>query len=205
MKKEQQSIPSQHEGKHMNLRAKSSFENDRTAKVFYDIAKARLLNAYEWYDVAKIPAATFTLTDQRGEEIIRKMRKGDILRIDIPGPGASSGNGYDWVRVEDIVEEETKEGEFCLITLRPTSNPEHDDDEIAHFFKSMATSTLLVKRENLDVIAEYHGRNELVNTDTSKYTDKIRNIVVGLAAKLGLSFSQWKSLINGLIEKPKDW
>lgn len=65
----------------------------------------------------------------------------------------------------------------------------------------MATSTLLIKRENRDVIAEYHGRNEVVNSDITKVTDKIRNIVVGIAAKLGLSFSQWKSLIEGLVEK----
>jgi hypothetical protein len=51
------------------------------------------------------------------------------------------------------------------------------------------------------VIAEYHGRNELVNKDVDKITDKLRNIVVGLAAKLGMSFSQWKSLIEGLVDK----
>lgn len=203
MKKEHQSIPSQHAGKQMDLQAKTSFEDKNDAKDFYHTAKNRLMRAFEWYDIAKIPAATFMLTDQQGNEIVREMHENDILRIDIPGPGASEGSGYDWVRVDKIVEGKTEEGEYCSITLRPTSNPKHQDEEVAHFFKSMATSTLLVKREKLNVIAEYHGRNELVNTDTAKVTDKIRNIAVGLAAKLGLSFSQWKSLIDGLVEKKK--
>lgn len=203
MKKEQQSIPPQHEGKQMDLEANTSFDDEKEAKEFYNAVKSRLLRAFDWYDIAKVPAATFILTDQHGDEIIREMRENDILRIDIPGPGGSEGSGYDWVKVDRIVEEKTDVGEYCSITLRPTSNPKHQDEEIAHFFKSMATSTLLIKRENLNVIAEYHGRNELVNTDTTKFTDKIRNIVVGLAAQLGLSFSQWKGLINGLVENKK--
>lgn len=201
MKEEQQSIPPQHEGKQIDLETKTSCDSESEAKEFYLTARGRLLRAFEWYTIAKIPAATFILTDEQGNEILREMRENDIVRIDIPGPGTSSGNGYDWVRVDKIVEGVTEEGEYCSITLRPTSNPTHHDEEVAHFFKSMATSTLLIKRENLNVIAEYHGRNEVVNADTTKFTDKIRNMVVGLAAKLGLSFSQWKSLIEGLVEK----
>jgi hypothetical protein len=204
MKEEQQSIPPQYEGKQIDLEAKSTFDSESAAKEFYLTAKSKLLRAFEWYNIAKIPAATFILTDYQGNEILREMRENDILRIDIPGPGTSSGTGYDWVRVDKIVEGATEVGEYCTITLRPTSNPTHQDEEIAHFFKSVATSTLLVKRENLDVIAEYHGRNEVVNAETAKLTDKIRNIVVGFAAKLGLSFSQWKSLIEGLVEKKEN-
>src|SRR5690554_3945843 len=204
MKDEQQSIPPQREGKQLDLKAKTSFANENEAKEFYLTAKSRLLRAFEWYNIAKIPAATFILTDLEGNELLREMRENDFLQIDIPGPGISSGSGYDWVCVDKIVEGMTKEGEYCSITLRPTSNPKHQDEEVAHFFKSMATSTLLVKREILDVIAEYHGRNEVVNAETAKFTDKIRNIVVGLSAKLGLSFSQWESLIDGLVEKGKN-
>jgi hypothetical protein len=191
MKEEQQSIPPQYEGKQIDLEAKSTFDSEMAAKEFYLRAESRLLRAFEWYNIAKVPGATFVLTDHQGNEILREMHENDILRIDIPGPGSSSGSGYDWVRVDKIDKGMTEKGEYCTITLRPTSNPTHDDEETAHFFKSMATSTLLVKRENLSVIA----------ADTAKLTDKIRNIVVGLGAKLGFSFSQWKSLIEGLVEK----
>lgn len=201
MKEEQESIPSQYEGKQIDLETRTSCDSKSEAKEFYSIVRGRLLRVFEWYTIAKIPAATFVLTDYLGNEILRDVREDDIVRIDIPGPGTSLGDGYDWVHVEKIVEGVTDEGEYCSITLRPTSNPTNPDEEVAHFFKRMATSTLLIKRENRDVIAEYHGRNEVVNSDITKVTDKIRNIVVGIAAKLGLSFSQWKSLIEGLVEK----
>lgn len=197
--------PPQYIGKQLDLQAETSLDDVKESKEFFNIVKKRLLRSFEWYDIAKIPAATFVLTDHRGRELLREMRENDLIRIDIPGPGNSSGNGFDWVKVEKITGEKNEENdeEFCSITLRPTSNPEEDNDEIAHFFKSMATSTLLVKRQNITVSAEYHGRNELINEDTDNLTDKLRNIIVGLAAKLGLSFSQWKSLIEGLVDKTR--
>jgi len=197
-------IPPQHEGKQLDLQSERTLDSVEQSKDFYQLVKTRLLHAHEWYHIAEVPAATFVLTDWVGNKLMRKMQENDLLRIDIPGPGNSSGDGYDWVRVDKITEEENLTDELCSVTLRPTSNPENDDKEVAHFFKSMATSTILVKREGLKVIVEYHGRNELINSDTSKLTDKIRNMVVGLAAKLGLSFSQWKSLIEGLVDDKKD-
>jgi len=197
-------IPHQHEGKQLDLHSEKALDSLEQSKDFYQLVKNRLLHAHEWHHIAEIPAATFVLTDQDGNKLMRKMQENDLLRIDIPGPGNSSGDGYDWVRVDNITEEENLNEELCSITLRPTSNPENDDKEVAHFFKNMATSTLLVKRLDLKVIVEYHGRNELINSDSSKLTDKIRNMIVGLAAKLGLSFSQWKSLIEGLVDDKKD-
>ncbi len=196
--------PPQYAGKQLDLHAETLLDNEQESKEFFQVVRKRLLRSFEWYDIAKIPAATFVLTDQLGRELIREMKENDLIRIDIPGPGNSSGNGFDWVKVEKITEEKNEKEDLCSITLRPTSNPEENNDEIAHFFKSMATSTLLAKRQNLHVRAEYHGRNELINEDATKLTDKFRNIIVGLAAKLGLSYSQWKSLIEGLVDKQRN-
>ncbi|TCK83581.1 hypothetical protein [Albibacterium bauzanense] len=196
--------PPQYAGKQLDLHAETLLDNEQEAKEFFQVVRKRLLRSFEWYDIAKIPAATFVLTDHLGRELIREMKENDLIRIDIPGPGNSSGNGFDWVKVEKITEEKNEKEDLCSITLRPTSNPEENNDEIAHFFKSMATSTLLAKRQNLHVRAEYHGRNELINEDATKLTDKFRNIIVGLAAKLGLSYSQWKSLIEGLVDKQRN-
>jgi len=51
------------------------------------------------------------------------------------------------------------------------------------------------------VIARYHGRNEGVNTDTDSMIDNMRNAAVGLGAKFGLSYPQWKSLVAGLVSE----
>ena len=192
-------IPPQHEGKQLDLKTEKKLESEEQSIDFFKLVKAQLLKAYEWHHIAKVPAATFVLTDETGNELLRKMKENDLIRIDIPGPGNTKGDGYDWVRVEKIVDEESPKQIFA-ITLRPSSNPKNKDPEIAHFFKEKATSTLLVTRDGLKVIIEYHGRNEIVNSDSSKLTDKIRNTLVGLGAKLGLSFSQWKSLIEGLAD-----
>src|SRR5699024_3282936 len=128
-------IPSQYEGKQLDLNAGRDFDTDNAAKQFYQVVKRRHLRAFEWYDIAEIPAATFSLSDENGEEILREMRVGDLIRIDIPGPGSPKGDGYDWVRVDKIDEDH---GDLFSITLRPTSNPREADEEVAHFFTKLA-------------------------------------------------------------------
>lgn len=193
-------VPQQHEGKQLDHYTAVTFDNEWQAKEFYETAKTRLLHPYEWYRIATIPASTFTLTDCQGVKLIRKMRIGDLIRIDIPGPGSSNGEGYDWVLIEEIIDNTEGAEQYCSVTVRPTSNPENDDPEIAHFFKGIATSTFLVKRAHLTVQAEYHGRNEVINLDADKWSDRLRNMAVGLMAKIGLSSPQWKGLIEGFVD-----
>jgi hypothetical protein len=196
-------IPQQYEGKQLDLSAGRDFKDEESSRRFYQLVKRRLLRAFEWYDIAEIPAATFTLSDQHGEEILREMQVGDIIRIDIPGPGSPKGDGYDWVKVDKIDEDHEEHGDLFSITLRPTSNPKESDEETAHFFTNLATSTFLVRRAGTHVEVEYHGRNELINDESEGITDQLRNAVVGFAAKMGFSFSQWKSLIEGMVKDEK--
>jgi hypothetical protein len=48
------------------------------------------------------------------------------------------------------------------------------------------------------VTAEVHGRNETPNTHTDHVLDNIRNTMVGLGAKVGASYPQWKGLVAGI-------
>ncbi len=184
----------------MDAVANIMFSNTSEARLCYQIIKKRLLQVYDWYRIAKLPMATFMLTDREGNEVTRIAREGDYVKIDVPGPGTSAGDGYDWVHVEQIASEEGDDMEMAVITLRPSDNPLNDDPGVAHFFKDIATSTLLVKRTGTEVTAEYHGRNEVVNTGTGTLTDTVRNFLVGLTAKMGMSFPQWKSLVAGLVD-----
>jgi len=45
---------------------------------------------------------------------------------------------------------------------------------------------------------QYAGRNEIINVDNENFSDNVRNYLVGLAAKIGASYPQWKSLIKGM-------
>lgn len=192
-------IPAQHTGKQLDLEAKVVLPDAESAHAFFMLAKHRLLDVNRWFELAEIPLSTFVLTDPYGGEAVKsRPAERDKIRIDIPGPGPSTGDGYDWVVVEKITEINDT---LCSLTLRPTDNPLKLSDETAHFFDEQATSTLIVERKGLEVIARYHGRNEVANTDTDSMVDNTRNAAVGLGAKLGLSYPQWKSLIEGLVKR----
>ncbi len=194
-------IPEQKEGSHMDITAKIALDSADEAKAFYELAKTRLLEVYRWYEICAVPVSTFILTDAAGNEVKRQVQEGDYLKIDIPGPGTSSGDGYDWVKVESLLEESINQADTLSMTVRPAPNPLSGNDDTAHFFKETATSTFQVKRLNNEVYAEVHGRNELANTKTEQLTDNIRNTLVGWSAKLGMSFPQWKSLVTGIVKK----
>ena len=190
-------IPPQYTGKHLELVATRVLIDEQQARTLFKAAKSRLLDVNHWYDVAEIPASVFRLTDPFGGEVIKSYpTKNDNIRIDIPGPGAPGGDGFDWVVIEDVTDIPDT---CCSLTLRPTDNPLNLSAETAHFFKDSATSTLTVERRGCEVIARYFGRNEVVNDATDSLIDKARNIAVGFMAKLGLSNPQWRSLIEGLV------
>ena len=194
-------VPEQHEGGKMDVTANISLGTTEDAKSFYQNAKQRLLAVYNWHEVCAVPVSTFMLTDPQGIEVKRPAKEGDYLKIDIPGPGTSTGDGFDWVRVESLREENLSQTDTMSMTVRPAPNPLNEQEETAHFFKDTATSTFQVKRIGNEVYAEVHGRNELANTETGQITDNIRNTLVGWSAKIGLSAPQWKSLVTGLVKK----
>ena len=59
--------------------------------------KDRLQNVNQWKEYAGNISADFRLVDKAGREVQRQAKKGDYFKIDIPGPGSQSGDGYDWV------------------------------------------------------------------------------------------------------------
>lgn len=193
-------IPAQHTGGQLDTQAESRFPTTELAKAFYQIAQKRLLTPSGWAEICKVPLSTFSHTDEQGNVVERQVQTGDYLRIDIPGPGSHSGDGFDWVRIEKVEEEFTPDAEVTTLQARPAANPKSEDTSTAHFFTAMATSTFQVKRSGNTVYAEEHGRNELPNTDSPHLADQIRNTLIGWTAKIGLSYPQWKSLVKGIVD-----
>jgi len=193
-------VPEQHTGSQIDTTAQAEFATADEAIAFYTIAKSRLLNAYKWAEICKVPLSVFALTDSQGLTVERPAEEGDYLKIDIPGPGTHSGDGFDWVRIEKITEDLADGAATTSMQVRPAANPASADTSTAHFYTAMATSTFQVKRIGTVVSAEEHGRNEVPNTDTSHLADNIRNTLVGWSAKIGLSYPQWKSLVKGIVE-----
>ncbi|RYU97417.1 hypothetical protein [Emticicia agri] len=192
-------VPAQREGTAYDTISERIFPTEKLAKAHFQVAKDRLLAINHWHKVTAEEKTVFGLVNGRGEQVERMPAIGDFIRIDIPGPMNHTGDGFDWVIIEDIFEDEEIHEEFISIRVRPSSNPEKHNTEIAHFFDDMATSTFIVKRENNKISAEVHGRNEKPNLDELSLMDKIRNTFVAFGGILGGSKIQWKSFTEGLL------
>ena len=194
-------IPEQHTGGKSDNWFSIIADTDKGAVSLFKTAVERLLDVNNWSRLCGISSASFRLTDEKGTEVGRPIKAGDHFRIDIPGPGTVTGNGYDWVQIEKIEPHlnPCAEWEAIAITVRSAPNPLNEDEHTAHFFSEEATSTFLVKRDKKRVTAEVHGRNEKPNTTTVNTLDNLRNTVVGTAALTGFSDIQWKQLVKGIL------
>src|SRR3978361_440638 len=93
-------VPENTSGKQVSLQHSKADETREIALDRFKRASKRLLNFAIWKDLCGIASAKFELIGPEGEEVHRLSKNGDYIRIDIPGPGSSSGNGYDWVKIE---------------------------------------------------------------------------------------------------------
>jgi hypothetical protein len=198
---EKEIVPPHVSGVQTNTESFKEFETEQEAKDFYLIARERLLDINHWQDIAGKATASFQVTDRNGKALTREVQKGDHLKIDIPGPGSSSGEGYDWVKVEAVENNNTADSQWTAIRVRPATNPLNDNKDVAHFFSDETTSTFIVWQEGMKVTAAVYGRNEKPNTDTQASIDTIRNSAIAAGAISGFSKVQWKSLVNGLVAK----
>lgn len=194
-------IPTQQIGRQTDAVEEKIFSTAIEAKTAYQQAANRLLDVNKWQRNSTITASSFALFDSDGSPIERLVQQGDYIRIDIPGPGTSAGNGYDWVCIENMEQFSDEESgiEFTLLVARPSKNPGECDDKIAHFFTNQATSTFFVFRRASVLSVEVHGRNELPNTQDQNLLDKVRNLVVNGGSAIGMSFTQWHLLISGIL------
>jgi hypothetical protein len=198
--KESNIIPPQQTGKAIDANSEIAL-TENEAQTFFSEVKNRLQNVNRWKDYAGNISATFQLVDQLGAEVNRTVQKGDYFKIDIPGPGTESGEGYDWVQVEEVENTETPDGERFGLRVRPTDNPQNSKKDVAHFYSEESTSSFLVERKGNKITASVHDRNTKPNPDAEGAIDKIRDAVVGTAGVAAFSKVQWKNLTDGLLKK----
>lgn len=76
------------------------YEDAEGANFAFLKAKNRLMDVNRWQDFTSLLLANFQLTDLFGKPLAGPMQEGNLFKINIPGPGTSSGQGFDWVYVE---------------------------------------------------------------------------------------------------------
>jgi hypothetical protein len=201
MKNVEETIPQQIDGTAVNVEDSVQMPTAEDAKAFFTTVKARLLAVNKWKEWAGTLSAGFQLTDSKGIDVDHGPQVGNFFRINIPAPGIISGEGYDWVRVEEVKEEASPDNEYVAVRVRPASSPTNDREDVAHFYTDDATSNFIVERKGSKVTAGVYGRNEKPNVDTETIVDKVRNAVVGTGAVTAFSKLQWKALVSGLLER----
>ncbi len=201
MEEEINKVPKQEKGSESNTEEKVELTSVEEATAFYTSVKERLFNVNQWQQYAGAATAKFFLCNEKGEEVNRSPQTGDYLKIDIPGPGSLTGDGFDWVKVEAIEETAEKGAERAVIRVRPASNPTNNHTDVAHFFSGEATSNFIIERIKNKVTAAVLGRNETPNTSAEKIVDKARNAAVATGAVTAFSKLQWKSLVKGFLQK----
>lgn len=198
--KPEDSIPEHEEGVAVNVEDTVELLSDEGAADFFCKVKERLFNVNAWHNYAGALSADFRLVDKEGKDVERRPQRGDYFKINIPAPGIQTGEGYDWVQIEEIVEEAADADEYASIRVRPASSPVNDNDDIAHFYTNEATSNFIIKREGRKITAGVYGRNEKPNIKAAdNLLDKMRNAIVGTSGAAGFSKLQWKALVSGLL------
>lgn len=192
-------IPQQIDGGKSDAVETIDLKDEALAISFFHATREKLYDVNNWARISKITLSKFKLFDREGQPVNRPVREQDFIRIDIPGPGLHIGKGFDWVYVESILDEVRAEESVFSIRVYPAPCPGSPTGRIAHFLHAHASSTFQICRLGTIVRAEEHARNEKANLKTGNWKDNLRNLIVGVAASLGLSYPQWKSLVKGLI------
>jgi hypothetical protein len=187
-------VPENEKGKQVDLAVEETCKTEHDAIALFEKACERLIHPNLWKSVTGSLGADFKKPGTA------KLKTGDYIQIDIPGPGPIAGTGYDWVKVEAIEENESTDAHQRFgLKLAVCENPETPANDTAHFFAEGASSSFIIERQGQRVIASYHGRNELPNIKNAGIVDKVRNAAVALSAMAGISELQWKAFLKGLL------
>jgi len=160
-------------------------DTEEQVQTLFRIAQSRLLDINHWHELSDQIKADFQLCDQEGFELREKPSVGNLICINIPGPGHPSGHGYDWVRIIEV-EDRVESDQYLSFTIQPCGPPNKSTEQPAHFYEEQATNTFVVRRVHQCIMAEVHGRNEVDNTQEGKLADRVRNQLIAWGGKLGM-------------------
>lgn len=194
-------VPVQKKGAFHDTESKRSFESAELVANHFEILKDRFFSIHRWKEYGGDLSADFRLFDCVGSYVDRMPRKGDYIRIDIPGPGDIKAKGYDWVEVMKIDDRcYGDELERYLLVCRPSAVPQSNEEHIAHFYARESSSSFIISRGIDYIKAGIYGRNEVPNISRSGFFGRIRNLLVSIGGFFQLTKIQWKSLADGFLD-----
>ncbi|GEQ85882.1 hypothetical protein ULMS_13900 [Patiriisocius marinistellae] len=194
-------FPKQKKGDFHEIVSMKTSPNISIAKSNYSELYKRLKAINNWESFSDKVKASFYLVDAKTLKITTTFKTGNFVKIDIPGPGNPSGNGFDWTDIINV--QESKENDdypFLTFTLKPCKSPENSKDVVAHFFDDESTNTFVVRRMGTYLFAEVHGRNQQKNIKDIPLKDTIRNAAILMGNTIGLAGLNWLGLTDALLQ-----
>lgn len=171
------------------------------AKLYYEELQRRLIAVNEWHSFSEKNKAKFVLINPITNQATDKLEIGNLIRIDIPGPGSPSGSGFDWTEITNIeIGNEGQEFPYFSFTVKPCPAPNTTDKTVAHFYDEESTNTFIVRRVGTCIYAEVHGRNQIENTSDAPLLDILRNKAVAIGSKFGIGSLNWMGFTSALLE-----
>lgn len=193
-------LPEQVTGEATETAAHHVSPSEDQARNDFTVACRRLRDVNQWKALCGTFSSGFQLIDISGNAIDGTAAVGLYIRIDIPGPGSTAGQGYDWVLIEKIEHVSLNDHqEIFYMRARPVEHPLHKTEGVAHFLNNDATSSFTITRNYDQLTATVFGRNEVPNTHTGHVVDNVRNAIIGASGAIGVSKLQWGALVKGVL------
>lgn len=193
-------IPQHLKGESHDIVNMKCVDSDKSAEELYQDVVIRLKTVKEWHSYSDKVKAKFVIINPDTGVETDEFEIGYLVRIEIPGPGTVSGNGFDWTKITNIQTNKNRDDmAYFAMTLKPCSPPNANSDVIAHFYKEKSSNTFIIRKIGDCIYAEVHGRNETINISDVPLMDSIRNIGINIGSKIGLGGLNWLALTEGLL------
>jgi predicted NUDIX family phosphoesterase len=159
-------VPQQQQGLKLDIEHHITAVTAEDAEYLFVDAKDRLLDINNWNKHCPEMGTELRLTDSHGLGVGRHARKGDLVRIDIPGKGPTHPGGFNWVLVEAIEYDDYPDlsMESFAVRVRTATDP-LTKQNITLIPDDDTTSTFVIERRGVKLYASFHGRNGAGNND----------------------------------------
>lgn len=160
---------------------------------------AKLVEVNNWNGYASKNPTDFYLYSKENNKSANAQLN-DLVKIKMPAPKNSLGNGFDWVIVNQLDSIEQTETKVFLLQMKPHSCAESANGNIAHFYTEDASNTFVLAKKDKTVQFSIHGRNEVPNTKKVGLVCAIRNFFVASGGIFGGSKVQWQDFTEEFIK-----
>jgi hypothetical protein len=164
-------------------------------------AKERLLHVNRWTEHSDLTTSRFSLTDSHGNEVGRSARKGDYIKIETKGQGSDTFDLCEWAHIEAIIYDDYPDQDMETFTLvtRPVTTAVGKLRDAMDIPSGGSRGSFIIERQGRKLFAACHSdvppAAEQANTGAA-----LRNAAAAASAWMGLSDTQWKNLVQGMID-----